>query len=340
MDQDTIAHAAPAAEQDTYQETDIFLWANNLVQIKEELEIELFLFNKNYVLYKTYVSKDLKRQLEPLLIDEILEYVLAGADEGLIVRGFEEAENEENVLQRTRLENVEKAVEVLNWLKTQEQEIERFVEEEHDFKRLKGVLARVSHKSFDKPFYVVKALPSSLVMKGSTAWLMRDGKFVPFDAEGGLRIPADNQLLIIDQDMYVFNQSKLDQLFGYNAKKYSIAQKKMEEISENFTFTFDEGLSLEAIVKNKKALINKLQKIDPTSVKQEDLMSHAEEVGVNLMTDDSGAIIIMDARDLSKFINLLNDDYMESGMTGQRYEIRSKKPLKPADDDELLREVL
>lgn len=338
MDQNTAV--APAQEQDTYQETDIFLWTNNLVQIKEELNIELFLFNKNYVLYKTKVSKDLKRQLEPLLIDEILEYVLAGADEGLIVRGFEEAENEENVLQRTHISNVEKAVELLNWLKTQEQEIETFIEEEHDFKRLKGVLARVSHKSMEKPFYIVKLLPSSLVMKGSTAWLMRDGRFVPFDAEGGLRIPPDNQLLIIDEDMYVFNQSKLETLFGYNAKKYGIAQKKMEEISANFSFSFDEGLSLESIVKNKKSLINKLQKIDPAGIKQDDLLSHAEELGVSLMTDDSGSIIIMDGRDLNKFINLLNDDYMESQLTGARYEIKSKKPLKPADDEELLREVL
>jgi len=45
------------------------------------------------------------------------------------------------------------------------------------------------------------------------------------------------------------------------------------------------------------------------------------------MTDESGAIIIMNNRDLNVFVNLLNDDYVESGLTGQRYEIKSKKPL-------------
>ena len=49
-----------------------------------------------------------------------------------------------------------------------------------------------------------------------------------------------------------------------------------------------------------------------------------EEIGVDLMTDDNGAIIIMDERDLTKFVNLLNDDYMESPMTGLRYEIIKK----------------
>jgi hypothetical protein len=51
------------------------------------------------------------------------------------------------------------------------------------------------------------------------------------------------------------------------------------------------------------------------------------------MEDSSGAIIIMDGKDLDKFVNLLNDDYLESGLTGQRYEILRKKPIKPAKDE-------
>jgi hypothetical protein len=57
-------------------------------------------------------------------------------------------------------------------------------------------------------------------------------------------------------------------------------------------------------------------------------MKHAEELDIDLMTDDNGAIIIMDDQDLTKFVNLLNEDYMESPLTGKRYEITSKKPLK------------
>ena len=330
---------APVVDPD-YKETDIFLWTNNLVQIKEELNIELFFFNKNNVMYKTNRDKTLELQLHQLLLDPILEYVLEGADQGLIVRGFEDAESEENVLQRTQVSKVEKAKELLGWLKTQEHEMEVFVEEEHDLKRLKGIVARVSHKSFEKPFYVIKSLPSSNIMKGNTGWLMRNGKLVKFDADGALRIPPDNQLLVLDQDIYVFNQAKLEQLFGYNAKKYGIAEKKMAEIAENFKLSFVDGISLEEMVKGKKALVNKLQKINPLMVKQEALLDHAEELDISLMTDDSGAIIIMDGQDLNRFINLLNDDYIESPLTGERYEIKSKKPLKPAEEDELLKQVL
>ncbi|NNC09917.1 hypothetical protein HJC10_44910, partial [Corallococcus exiguus] len=59
------------------------------------------------------------------------------------------------------------------------------------------------------------------------------------------------------------------------------------------------------------------------------------------MEDDTGAIIIMDEKDLVKFVNLLNDDYIESPVTGLRYEIKSKKPLKDPEskDDSLLIQI-
>lgn len=329
----TLEKPSSMAAADGYEETDIFLWANNLVQIKEELEIELFFFNKNNVVYKTSRSRDLELALHQLLIDPVLEYVLEGADRGLQVRNFEEAESEENVLQRVRVGQVGKAAEVLNWLKSQEHEIEMFVEDEHDMKRLKGIVARVTHRSFKLPAYVIKALPAGNLMKGSAGWLMRNGRLVRFDAEGALRIPPENHLLILENDMYVFSQVKLESLFGYNAKKNSIAEKRAAEIETNFHLSFLEGQTLNTMIRDKRPLINKLQKLDPRGMTQAELLNHAEELGIELLTDNDGAIIIMDGKDLSRFINLLNDDYMESALTGLRYEIRSKKPLQTTDED-------
>lgn len=333
MDEENTTVNPELQQDDDYQESDIFLWANNLVQIKEDLKIELFLINKNNVVYRASRSKELEMHLHQLLLDPILEFVLEGADTGLVVRGFEEAEAEQGVLMRTRLKKVVKAREVLSWLKTQEAEIEQFVEEEHDIKRIKGVIARVSHESLGEPFYVVKQLPGSNIMKGAAGWMIRNGKFVPFDADGAVRIPPENHLLILEQDIYVFNQSKLETLFNYNAKKASIAEKKAAAIERNFKLSFADGMTLNSFLKEKKALVNKLQKIDPEAVKQEDLLDHADELGIDLMTDESGAIIIMDAKDLNKFVNLLNDDYYESSMTGMRYEIKSKRPLKLNDEE-------
>lgn len=331
MDQD---NQQPQPETtDTYQETDVFAWANNLLAYKEALKIELFFISKSYIPYRVSLAQELKKQLEPLFIDGLLEYLFEGAETGMIVRGFEQAEAETGVLQRTRVSKVENARSLIAWLKTQEHEIETFNDDEHDFGRMKGLLARVSHPEMKQDVYVVKVLPKSNVMQGKTGWMVRGGKFVPFDADAALRIPSDNQLLILDDDLYVFSQARLKQMFSYDAKEALIAEKKVEEINANFRLSFPEGENLQTMVASKKGAVKKLQKIEPGLVKQEQLLEHASELGVDLMEDDSGAIIIMDEKDLGKFVNLLNDDYMESPLTGQRYEIIKKKLLKPDEDE-------
>lgn len=333
INNDIAAGANTQSDTETSIETDIFLWANQLIPVKEEISIELFLFNKNNVVYRTTRSKELELQMHDLLIDPLLAAVLDGADEGMTVHYFEDAQADLNVLLKTRLQKVDKLRELLNWLKFQERDIEPFVEEEHDFKRLKGVIARVNHATFAQPFYVIKALPQSNLMKANAGWLLRNGKFVKFDAEGALRLPGDNQLLLIENDLYVFNQAKLEQLFNYNAKKLSIAEQKSAAIEQHFKLSLVDGHTLHSMVKDKRPLVNKLQQIEPDKISQDELLSHAEELGVELMTDTDGAIIIMENRDLTKFINLLNDDYMESALTGVRYEIKSKRPLRPGEGE-------
>lgn len=320
-------------EISNYKETDVFAWANNLVQYKDELKVELFFISKNYVLYKTSLVDGLKKQLEPLFVDEMLEYILEGADNGLIVRGFEQAEAETNVLQRTQVFKVEKLRETLGWLKTQEREIVQFKDDEHDINHMKGVLARVTHAELPEPFYAAKVLPKSQVMKGKTGWMLRSDKFVPFDAEAAMRLPSDPQLLVLGQDLYVFSQGKLKTLFGYDAKEASIAEAKIREIEEHFRLSFAEGAGIQNLVKGKKSTIQKLQKLDATKMTQEQVLKYAEDMDLDLMADDSGAIIIMDDKDLATFVNVLNEDYMESPVTGERFEIIKKRPLKIKDEE-------
>ncbi len=335
MEEETNLEQQLQKEMDGYKETDVFAWANNLVQYKDELKIELFFISKNYVLYKTAMADGLKKQLEPIFIDEVLDYVLEGADKGLIVRGFEDAEAETGVLQRTQVFKVEKLRETLGWLHKQEREIVLFKDDEHDINHMKGVLVRVSHAEMEKPFYMAKVLPKSQVMKGKQGWMLRSDKFVPFDAEAALRLPTDPQLLILDQDLYIFNQSKLKTLFGYDAKEAAIAESKVREIMETYGLSFPEGVGLNALLKGKKQLIQKLQKLEVGKVTQEKALEYAEDMELELMPDDQGKIIIMDDKSLTTFVNIINEDYWESPLTGERYEIIKKRPLKVKDDEEV-----
>jgi hypothetical protein len=208
-----------------------------------------------------------------------------------------------------------------------------FKDEEHDINHMKGVLARVSHPEMDKPFYLAKVLPKSQVMKGKQGWMLRADKFVPFDAEAALRLPTDPQLLVLDQDLYVFSQSKLKTLFGYDAKEASIAEAKVREIMDVYGLSFPEGVGMNALLKGKKQLIQKLQKLEVGKVSQEKALEYAEDMDLELMPDDQGKIIIMDEKDLTTFVNIINEDYWESPLTGERYEIIKKRPLKVKDDE-------
>ncbi|HSX35506.1 MAG TPA: Kiwa anti-phage protein KwaB-like domain-containing protein [Patescibacteria group bacterium] len=315
-----------------YQESDVFAWANNLFEYKEELKLELFWINKNNVVYRTKLDPALDKQLQPLFIDNTLDYVLDGAEHGMVVHTYEDGEAEQGVLHRVPWKRVEKLKEVMYWVRSAEQEIELFNDEDHDLRRIKGALVRVTHPKLKEPFYIAKALSGGQMLKGDGTWMATGKIFKPFQA-AALKIPAEAHMLILEQDLYVFNQAKLDRLFSYDARKNSIAERRVREIEEHYKLSFADGIDLQSAVSGNKALINKLQNLEIGQLTQDQIMDHAEEIGVDLMLDDNGAIIIMNAKDLTKFVNLLNDDYMESQLTGERYEIIKKRLLKPADTD-------
>lgn len=311
---------------------DIFLWANNIDSVKKELVVEFFLFNKHYTPYTTSFSSELNSQIKPLFLYDLINFVNMGAGTGLSVRDFELSEGEDNVLLRTDLANVGRAETLLHLIEHQRSDIVEFSESEHEFKRIKGIMARFTDKNNPKkPFYVIKQISQGSVLKGSTAWEFRDGKFGAFQAEVGLKVPVDNQVLIIDGNIFAFNEGKFERIFNYDFKKQALADKKVAEIEKQFRLSFPDGMDLQSLVCERKKTINKLQKIEVGAITQEQVVEYSDNMQLELMTDDTGAIIIMDGNDLDTFVNLINEDYITSEITGRRYEVKSKKLL---DDPE------
>lgn len=318
----------PQAQAPTEDATDIFLWANNTDGIKNELDVELFLFNKNYTPYSTNFTGELNAQIKPLFLYDYINFVTLGAGTGLSVRDYELSEGEENVLLRTDLEKVGRAETLIHLIEHERHDIVEFSEEEHEFKRIKGIVARFTHKDDPKKvFYSIKAVQQSNVLKGALSWEFREGKFGAFSPEFGVKIPADNQVLIIGKDIFVYNQPKFEKLFQYEYKKQVIADQRVEEIEKHYQLSFPDGLDLQSLVREKKGVINKLQKLEVGEISQEQAVEYADSMNLDLMTDDNGAIIILDGNDLTTFVNLINEDYITSEITGKRYEIKSKKLL-------------
>ena len=322
-------------ENEMQEPTDIFLWANQADAHKEALEVDLFLFTKGYTVYATNYAKELKAQLKVLFLYDMISQVQTGAATGMHVRDFEAAAAEENVLERTTLDKVDHAQEVIEQIRYGEESLEVFREGDHEFKKVKGIVARFSRPGAE-PFFVAKILPQSQVLKGATAWMYNGDSFQPFSADAGLRITPDNQVLIAGNDIFAFSESKFIRLFGYDAKQFAVAEEKIAEIEQNFKLKFPEGMTFDALVRDTKSLVGKLQKVNVGLVTQDQVIEQADEMGLELMTDENtGEIIIMDAKDAAKFVNLLNDDYVTSGMTGIRYELKGKKELKDTAPDDM-----
>lgn len=320
----------PEQTETTPEPTDIFLWANQADAHKDALEIDLFLFTKGYTVYATNYAKELKAQLKVLFLYDMISQVQTGAATGMMVRDFEAAAAEDNVLERTTIDRVEHAQEVIEQILYGEESLEVFREGDHEFKKVKGIVARFSRPN-SEPFFVAKLLPQSQVLKGATAWMYNGDSFQPFSADAGLRITPDNQVLVSGNDIFAFSETKFIRMFGYDAKKFAVAEEKIKEIEAHFKLKFPEGMTFDALVRDTTSLVSKLQKVEIGIVTQDQVVEHADEMDLELMTDDAtGEIIIMDAKDAAKFVNLLNDDYVTSDMTGLKYELKGKKELKPA----------
>ena len=138
----------------------------------------------------------------------------------------------------------------------------------------------------------------------------------------------------VDGSVVIFNQTKFENLFQYDFKSQMLAEAKAKEIEEKYKLSFAEGLTLNALLMDKKPLVKKLQDMNiEEQMSQEQLVDYADEMKLELMTDDDGAIIMMDDKDLTMFVNLLNEDYYVSPINGKRYEIKSKKLLNEPEGE-------
>ena len=319
-------------EENRPEPTDIFLWANQTDAVKNELRLELFMFSKNYTPYAVNLSKALDTQTRAMFVLDLVNTVNFGAGTGMSVRDFELSEAEENVLLRTDVEKVGYAETLIHLVEKERGDIVQFSETEHEFKRIKGILLKATRPD-GKYFYVAKSVQQSHVLPGAVSWQLSGDTFAPFEPEVGVRLPSDNQVLIIDKDIFVFNQPKFEKLFQYEYKKQLIADQKIEEILAAYNLSLPENVDLQSLIKDKPGLVNKLQKLEVGGITQEQAIDYADTMQLDLMTDDKQAIIIMDGRDLDMFVNLINEDYITSELTGKRYVIKSKKLLDEAEGE-------
>lgn len=310
-------------------EFDVFQWANNVDEIKNNVSVELFLFNKNYTPYKVRYSDVLMQAIRSMFMLEAVEYVIKEADKGLECREYELSDGEDKVIYRIGLDKVGRAETLIHLIENEYKDIAYFTDDEYEFKRIKGIIAKFSYPGDDgqKTFYIAKNLAASSALKGKLSWELNGESFEPLTADVAIKVPEGNETAIVDGQIIIFNQSKFEKLFQYDFKQQLISEQKAKELEEAYKLSFPEGLTLNALLEDKKPLVKKLQSVEIGEMTQEQLLDYADEMQLELMTDDENKIIIMDDKDLGMFVNLLSEDYFVSPVNGRRYEIKSKKLL-------------
>ena len=152
--------------EEVRETTDIFLWANQTDAKKNDLQIELFLFNKNYTPYFMPLKGDVEQQLRPLFLFDYINQVNLGAGTGLSVRDYELSEAEDSVLLRTDLAKVGRAETLIHLIEHERGDIVEFSETEHEFKRMKGLIARFTDPNDpEKVFYTAKLIQQGQTLK-------------------------------------------------------------------------------------------------------------------------------------------------------------------------------
>lgn len=315
---------------------DIFLWANKVDAVKNELDVELFLFNKNYTPYGIKPSSELATSLRAIFLYDLINAVQTGAATGMQVRNVEDYDGDESVLPVTSLASTGRAEMLVHLVENERKDIVDFSNSEHEFKRMKGIIARYSHpKDSNLKFYVVKFLQASAAVSGGVAWQINGSQLEGHRSDVSLKAPLGNQVLITDDTIFAFDYNKFIKLFEHDANQQSAIDHKIAEIEKHFKLSFPEGLDMTTLVNSSKSLTQKIMRAQPANITYDRLIDQADKFQLALMTDDAGAIIIMDTRDAVMFVNLLNDDYVESDMTSKYYLATKKKEVFDSDDQQI-----
>ena len=191
------------------QPFDVFQWANTVDEVKNNVSVELFLFNKNYTPYKVRYSDVLTQTVKSMFMLEAANFIIKEADKGLECRDYELSDGEDKVIYRIELSKVGRAETSIHLIEHEYKDIAFFTDNEYEFKRIKGIVAKFTYPGDDgqKVFYIAKGLAASSALKGKLSWELNGESFEPLAADIAIKMPEGNETAIVDDHIIIFNQS-------------------------------------------------------------------------------------------------------------------------------------
>jgi hypothetical protein len=319
--------------------TDIFLWANQADSMKKGLQCELFLFNKNAVLYSLRVSPALEIELPMMFLYGIINEIQTDAAIGVnVVNLVDYDKRDSKQLPYLPLSDVDRVRYLVRQIEEDRAGIFEFSTHNHEFKRMKGIVAHYTHPD-DKnvSFYVAKYLPPSASISVGHVWDFDGGNAESHLADVTVNMPMDNQMLIVGGEIFIFDQSKFAKAFDYNIQDIRTSDEIGEAISNRYSLILPNMFNDFAVMaRESKSTLKRLLEVNTESLpSQETVLDIADNMAIELMTDDKGNIILFDTKDANKFLDIVNDNYLSSE-TGNHYLVKSKKPLEIKSNEECI----
>lgn len=307
--------------------------------MKKGLQCELFLFNKNAVPYSLRVSPALETELPTMflygLIDKVQGAATLGAD---VVRLADYDKRKSGQLPYIALKDVDRARYLVKQIEEDRAGVFEFSTHVHEFKKMKGIVAHYMHPD-DKnvSFYVAKHLPPSASISVGHVWDLDGGNAVSHLADVTVNMPMDNQMLIVGGEIFIFDQSKFAKAFNYDIQDIRMSDEIGDAIGNRYSLILPNMFNDFAMMaRESKSTLKRLLEVNTESMpSQETVLDIADDMAIELMTDDKGNIILFDTKDANKFLDIVNDNYLSSE-TGNHYLVKSKKPLEIKSNEECI----
>jgi hypothetical protein len=201
------------------------------------------------------------------------------------------------------------------------------------FKGFLGIVAGLCHPADPSvKFHVIKQLKPGDSISSGLAMQIVKGELQMMEPQVVLKMPVDTQMVTIDGEIFIFNEAKFVKLFNYDLQTILETDRRGEIITQQYKLSMPELFDdFAKYVRDNRSNVKKLLDVKLEDMPDQDtLLNIADAMAVDLMTDDSGAIILYDNADVGKLLDLINDNYLSSE-TGAHYLAKSKKSLDPEE---------
>ena len=203
-----------------------------------------------------------------------------------------------------------------------------YLDDENRYEDIWAYMIRIS-QGINQIVLVRKSFPSHILKKDFAMWL-RQGRFTKFE-NNVFSLDKKFDALLINDEFIVFQKTNFEKSFLFDIKMEEQARRNTKEIRDNYNLleindaSIDEYLDIPTIAK--------LQKVDMAlitdgTMSYDNLSQFCDEFNLSIAKNDAThRFAPQNKAEFKKFIKLLSDDYLESGLTERHYDVHSKERL-------------